>query len=168
MTAVRMASRAGAWAEMVVLFLALYAGIPWAGQQIDRLLGVPPWPFPLVWFGLSLCLLGLSGLAWCFALFGRIGGGTPNPRRPPQALITVGPYAWTRNPIAMSHAAALIGLSVFLGTVSAVVLVILLSIPVHMAMLHEERTLELRFGDAYREYRAQVPRWFPRPPRSHN
>ena len=163
-----MASRAGAWAQMVVLFLALYAGIPWAGLEMDRLFEVPPWPFPLPWFGLGLGFVGLAGLAWCFALFARIGRGTPNPARPPQVLITVGPYAWTRNPIALSHAAALIGLSVFLGSVSAVVIVVLLSIPVHVAMLHEERTLEARFGEAYRAYRAQVPRWFPRPPRGHS
>jgi protein-S-isoprenylcysteine O-methyltransferase Ste14 len=162
-----MASRAGAWASMLGLFALLYVGIPWAGLQMDPLLRMPPWPFPIPWFGLALFLLGLAGLAWCFVLFIRVGGGTPNPARPPAALVTVGPYAWTRNPIALSHAVALTGLSLLLGTVSAVLIVIVLAVPVHVAMLHEERTLEARFGDAYRAYRAAVPRWIPRPPRRH-
>lgn len=163
-----MPSGVRAWAEMVALFFLLYVGVPWAGLQIDRALSVPRWPSPFPWLGLGLFLVGLAGLGWCFVLFARIGRGTPNPLRPPETLVTVGPYAWTRNPIALSHAAALIGLSVFLGSVSAVAIVILLSIPVHAAMLREERTLEFRFGAAYRAYRERVPRWLPRPPRGHS
>jgi len=86
----------------------------------------------------------------------------PNPIAPPETLVTVGPYAWTRNPIALSHAMALIGLSLVVGSISAVTLVIILSIPVHFAMLHEEQTLQGRFGEAYRAYAASVPRWIPR------
>jgi protein-S-isoprenylcysteine O-methyltransferase Ste14 len=82
---------------------------------------------------------------------------------PPTALVTAGPYAWTRNPIALSHAGALIGLSLFLGSISAVAIVVILAVPVHVAMVHEEKTLEARFGDAYRAYKASVPRWIPRP-----
>src|SRR5207302_11218819 len=61
---------------------------------------------------------------WCFALFVQVGRGTPNPTMPPTALVTVGPYRWTRNPIALSHAAALFGLSLLLGSVSAVAIVV--------------------------------------------
>lgn len=162
-----MPSRAGAWAAMLGLFTLLYAGIPWAGLQIDRILGVPAWPFPFPWFGFVLFPLGLAGLAWCFLLFLRVGRGTPNPARPPEALVTVGPYAWTRNPIALSHAVALVGLSFVVGSVSATLIVIILGFPVHVAMLREERTLEARFGDAHRAYRAAVPRWIPRWPGRH-
>lgn len=151
---------------MALLFLALYAGIAWIGLQIDRLLGIPRWPAPITWFGAVLFVLGVSFLTWCFALFVRVGRGTPNPTAPPQSLVTGGPFAWTRNPIALSHAAALLGLSLFLGSVSSAAIVIALGLPIHFAMLHEERTLESRFGDAYRAYRAAVPRWIPRRPQS--
>ena len=30
-------------------------------------------------------------------------------------------------------------------------------------VLHEERSLEARFGASYEEYRRRVPRWLPRP-----
>src|SRR6266540_6082014 len=161
------ASRIVAWSEMAVLFALLYIGVPLTGLQVDRWLGIPAWPSPLPWLGLALFAIGVAGLGWCFALFARVGRGTPNPTAPPEVLVTVGPYAWTRNPIAMSHAAALIGLSVFLGSVSAVAIIVVLAVPVHLAMLREERTLEARFGDAYRVYAARVPRWLPRLPRRH-
>jgi len=152
-----------AWSEMFVLFVLLYVGIPWTGSTIDGFLRIPPWPSPIRWIGAVLLVVGLVGLAWCFALFVRVGRGTPNPTLPPKALVTVGPYRWTRNPIALSHAAALFGLSLVLGSVSAAAIVVILAIPVHIAMVREERTLESRFGDAYRAYKASVPRWFPRP-----
>ena len=161
-----MKRRALAWAEMILLFALLYAGIPWAGLQLDRFFGIPPWPAPIPWLGFGLFVFGVAGLVWCFVLFARVGRGTPNPTMPPQALVTVGPYAWTRNPIVLFHAAALFGLSLFLGSVSAAAIVVLLSGLVHVAMLHEERTLEARFGDAYRAYKASVPRWIPRRPKN--
>src|SRR5439155_16034735 len=108
-----------AWSEMLVLFVLLYAGIPWAGLTIDGFLRIPAWPSPVRWIGLILLVVGLAGLAWCFALFVRFGRWTPNPSMPPTALVMVGPYRWTRNPIALSHAAALFGLSLLLGSVSA-------------------------------------------------
>ena len=151
-----------AWSEMFMLFVLLYVGIPWAGLTIDGFLKLPSWPPPLRWIGLVLLVVGLAGLAWCFALFVRVGRGTPNPSMPPTALVTVGPYRWTRNPIALSHAAALFGLSLLLGSVSAAAIVVILAIPVHVAMVHEEKTLETWFGDAYRGYSASVPRWIPR------
>jgi protein-S-isoprenylcysteine O-methyltransferase Ste14 len=154
-----------AWAEVVIAFFLLYAGIPWLGFQLDRILALPPMPAVISWIGLPLLVIGALGLGWCFQLLVLRGRGTPNPRMPPQALVTEGPYAWTRNPIVLSHAAALFGLCLFLGTWSGAVLVLLLSIPVHFALRQEEKSLELRFGEAYVAYRASVPRWIPRRPR---
>src|SRR5207247_10757652 len=81
-----------AWSEMLVLFVLLYIGIPWAGLTIDGFLRIPAWPSPVRWVGLILLVVGLAGLVWCFALFVRVGRGTPNPSMPPTALVTVGPY----------------------------------------------------------------------------
>lgn len=160
-----MKRRALAWGEIAFAFFLLYAGVPWVGLQLDRLFRIPPLPEPIRWIGLPFLIVGAAGLAWCFSLFVRRGRGTPNPMMPPQLLVVEGPFAWTRNPIALSHAAALFGLCLVLGSLSAVILIVVLSIPVHFAMLQEERTLEVRFGDAYRAYKAAVPRWIPRRPR---
>src|SRR5206468_10586189 len=95
-----------AWSEMFVLFVLLYIGIPWAGLTIDGLLRIPPWPSPVRWIGPILLVVGLAGLAWCFALFVLVGRGTPIPSLPLTALVTVGHYLWPSTLIALSHVLA--------------------------------------------------------------
>lgn len=157
-----MTSRAAAWIESAGLFTALYGGVPAAGLVLDVWLGWPPVAAPWRWLGSLPLALGAVGIAWCFALFVRLGRGTPNPLVPPQALVTSGPFARTRNPIILSHALAALGEALVVASPAAVALVLLLGIPVQFVVRHEERTLEARYGDAYRRYRDAVPRWFPR------
>lgn len=160
-----MTSRAAAWLESVVLFLALYAGVPWVGLALDARLHWPPIPDLGRVVGIAPLALGAGGIAWCFLLFVRTGGGTPNPLVPPRRLVTQGPFAWTRNPIILSHALASLGVALLVASPAAVVLVLLLGVPVQFIVRIEERTLERRYGDAYRRYRDAVPRWIPRRPR---
>lgn len=160
-----MASRAAAWAESIALFLALYVGLPAVGLGLDHVLGWPALPEALRWLGLAPLAIGAAGIAWCFSLFVRVGAGTPNPWVPPTRLVTTGPFAWTRNPIILSHALASLGLACVVESPAAVVLVLLLGVAVQFIVRREERTLEARYGDAYRRYRDTVPRWIPRRPR---
>lgn len=160
-----MASRRVAWLEAAALFAALYAGLPLLGIVLDRALGWPTFPTAVRLLGVPLILAGAVGLAWSFLAFVRVGHGTPNPSAPPQTLVTTGPFAWTRNPIAESHVVAALGVVLVSGSPAALLVLLLLApIPVVLAA-HEERVLEARFGGAYRDYRAKVPRWIPRPPR---
>ena len=160
-----MASRVRAWAESVGLFLALYFGLPLAGLGLDRLLNLGPLPQAARWLGLVPLVVGAFGIVWCFTLFVRVGQGTPNPWEPPRTLVTTGPFAWTRNPIILSHALATLGLALAVGSPSAIAIVLALGIVVQFIVRHEEGTLERRYGDAYRRYRENVPRWIPRRPR---
>ncbi len=160
-----MTSRPRAWLESVVLFLALYLGLPAAGLGLDRLLGWPPLPEPLRFAGAAALVLGAGGIVWCFLLFARVGEGTPNRWDPPRTLVTTGPFAWTRNPIILSHALATLGVALVIASPAMVVLVLVLGGAVQFVVRHEERTLEARYGDAYRRYRDTVPRWVPRRPR---
>ncbi len=152
-----------AWAEISLVFLALYLGVPLAGLSLDRGLGLPTLAAFVRFAGFAFLVVGLGGLAWCFFLFAG-ARGTPNPRLPPSRLVTSGPYAWTRNPIAGSHFLAVLGVALAIGSPGAVLVVFLLGIPANLLIRHEERTLELRFGAEYRAYRESVPRWIPRRP----
>jgi protein-S-isoprenylcysteine O-methyltransferase Ste14 len=147
---------------MLGLFAALYVGLPLLGTGIDRVFRLPAIPEPVRVAGVAPLIVGGLGLAWCFALFVRIGKGTPNPARPPNVLVTNGPYAWTRNPIVLSHALAVLGLGLILGSPGTIVLLLVLAVPVSGVVPTEEQTLETRYGDAYRRYRDAVPRWIPR------
>src|SRR3989449_3560145 len=156
--------RIAAWSGTAILFAALYAGVPLAGLAIDRAVGLSLLPVAVRLVGSPLLFVGVAGLLWCFALFAR-ARGTPNPVMPPEQLVTAGPYAWTRNPIAGSHFLAVLGVALIVGSPAAVAITFLLGIPADLVcrLLLEKK--KSRFGDAYRTYRAPVPRWIPRIPK---
>lgn len=78
----------------------------------------------------------------------------------PRALVTGGPYARTRNPMYLAGIVILIGLAVLLGSWVAFVVPPIYGVLAHALLLPpEERTMEDRFGDAYRAYRSAVPTW---------
>ena len=153
-----------AWSGSAILFAALYGGVPLAGLAIDRAVGLSPLPLAVRLVGPALLFAGAAGLIWCFALFAK-AGGTPNPVMPTEQLVTAGPYAWTRNPIAGSHFLAVLGVALIVGSPAAVAITFLLGIPADLVVRLEEQGLASRFGDAYRTYRASVPRWIPRIPK---
>src|SRR2546430_15806724 len=94
--------RVVAWAEVSIVFLALYLGVPLAGLTIDRGLGLPTIPVAVRFAGLPFLLVGLAGLAWCFSLFSG-GRGAPHPRPPPGRPLPPGAHARRRNPIPGAH-----------------------------------------------------------------
>jgi len=103
--------------------------------------------------------LGLS----CAALFVVRGEGTPAPFDPPRQFVAVGPYRCVRNPMYVGGLTVLAGLGLYLGSVAALLLTACVAALVHgFVVLVEERGLESRFGESYRQYRASVGRWLPR------
>jgi protein-S-isoprenylcysteine O-methyltransferase Ste14 len=79
----------------------------------------------------------------------------------PQRLVTVGPYARSRNP--MYAGWTLLHVGAGLATNSAWVLATwpAAALLVHRGVLGEERTLAGRFGAEYARYRSEVPRYLP-------
>ncbi len=117
----------------------------------------------LVTVGCFLLLCGLGLAVWTMRLFHSIGHGTAAPWDPPRNLVVAGPYRYVRNPMltsvfCMQAAEALL--------LNSWVLFIFLLVFVVANMLYfplvEEKKLEKRFGDAYQQYRRNVPRWIPR------
>ncbi len=125
------------------------------------------WPFPLsllpLVFGLVLIAFGLVFLVKTVALFVRIGQGTLAPWDATRRLVVVGPYRYVRNPMITGVFAILLGEAALLGSRPVLVWfgVFVLVNMVYMP-LSEEPGLEKRFGEDYRVYKADVPRWLPR------
>jgi protein-S-isoprenylcysteine O-methyltransferase Ste14 len=102
---------------------------------------------------------GLALAAWAMSTF--ILAGTPIfPNRPATALVTHGPYRFSRNPMYTSLTLLYIGLALATVTWWALPLLPLVLYVLHRAVIaREERYLTQAFGDAYLEYTRRVRRW---------
>jgi protein-S-isoprenylcysteine O-methyltransferase Ste14 len=113
--------------------------------------------------GCVLLLCGMSLAAWAMWLFHSIGLGTAAPWDPPQRLVVAGPYRHVRNPMLSSVFIIQAAQALLLNSWAIFILLIVFVIANMLYFpLVEEKRLEKRFGEAYREYRRNVPRWIPR------
>jgi protein-S-isoprenylcysteine O-methyltransferase Ste14 len=113
--------------------------------------------------GLILILAGLPGLVDSFARFALQGLGTPAPIAPTRNLVVTGLYRYVRNPMYMAVVSVILGQGVLLGERRLLVYGTLFWLVCHVFVVtYEEPTLERTFGDSYRDFRANVPRWIPR------
>ena len=147
----------GAAVRPPLLYLAALA----AGLVIDHALALPV-AMGEIWLrlgGVALLLAGAALMAWAIACFRRAGTNVPTVL-PATALVTTGPYRFSRNPIYLGMTAIYIGLALAFASPWAI-----LPLPAVLAVMEfgvirrEECYLEEKFGDAYRAYRLGVRRW---------
>lgn len=85
---------------------------------------------------------------------------SPKPWRPTTAVVTTGPYRFTRNPIYVSFSLVYIGVALWGNTLWPFLLLPLVFLVMQLGVIaREEVYLERIFGDEYREYRRRVQRW---------
>lgn len=90
----------------------------------------------------------------------RRAGTNINPELPATALVTQGPFQFTRNPLYLSLALIYTGIAALINTLWAFFLLpVLLFIMQRGVIEREERYLEGKFGESYTQYKARVRRW---------
>jgi protein-S-isoprenylcysteine O-methyltransferase Ste14 len=101
--------------------------------------------------------LALDGAA---TLFFRRAGTSMIPIRPSTALVTTGPYRFTRNPMYLGMAFLYMGLAFALGFIwpLAVLPVVIVAVD-RLVIAVEEAYLLRRFGGEYSEYMKRARRW---------
>lgn len=108
--------------------------------------------------GLGIGVAGLLLLLWSARTLMR-HNTTVLPDQPATHLVTTGPYAWRRNPIYLADSLILFGVAELTKNIWFVAAAILFGVLVTwLAILPEERHLEARFGDAWRDYAARTRR----------
>ncbi|MEQ1755318.1 MAG: isoprenylcysteine carboxylmethyltransferase family protein [Micropepsaceae bacterium] len=136
--------------------------LPWAisrGEMQPALFG-QDW---LRIVGGVLVFLGLVPLLNSFLRFALEGLGTPAPIAPPQHLVVTGFYRHVRNPMYVGVVAIVLGEALLLGAVALLWYAAVVWLGFHLFVLgYEEPTLDHSFGDEYKTYRENVPRWLPR------
>lgn len=78
----------------------------------------------------------------------------------PKALLTQGPYRFSRNPLYLALAVIYSGIALWAERLGPLLLLPLaVWLIARFVIAHEERFLEEHFGDEYRQYRRRVRRW---------
>ena len=149
-----------------VFFLGILpATLVYFSPLLDRRLELPSIAFGVIniVLGCGFVVAGFSLGWWAVYVQFTVGRGTPIPVMATQQLIIQKPYSYCRNPMALGAIVAYLGIAILIGSVSAVVAVLALAVLllVYIKFL-EEKEMELRFGEAYREYRKQIPFIIPR------
>jgi protein-S-isoprenylcysteine O-methyltransferase Ste14 len=113
--------------------------------------------------GLVAGLAGLTLMWRTILLLARLGKGTLAPWDPTTKLVVAGPYRYVRNPMIAGVALVLGGEAAVFGSLSLLVWAgLFCAVNAVWFPFVEEPGLVQRFGDDYREYTRNVPRWLPR------
>ena len=128
---------------------------------IDRLvpLGDPDLPWALRALGGLVTALAVVLAFAARGRFERAGTGVV-PFSPATALVTDGPFRFSRNPMYLAMVAALAGIALALGSVAVWLVPILFWLWLRQSfVLPEEAFMAAHFGQAYADYCRRVRRW---------
>jgi protein-S-isoprenylcysteine O-methyltransferase Ste14 len=144
------------------LALLVWEVLPWA---ISLLTPRYRWVAgrPSIWnvLGLIPVLVGTAGLLWGVALHSAQSPRGIQMELDKSYLLMRGMYAYSRHPMYLSELILMSGWVIFYGSVTVLIAAVVWFLFFNFyAMPNEERILEVRFGEAYREYKNKVRRWF--------
>ena len=135
-------------------YLVFCGAIAWA-------LGWPKLPgLPLAPAGIALALLSAILAIWAGFLFHRAGTEVNPVSTTNRALVTAGPYRWTRNPMYLSLVLLALGIAVWLGAwplFLAPIATFATANWVHIPF--EEAKMRRQFAGAFDDYTRRVRRW---------
>ncbi len=137
---------------LAFLFVLIAFGLHWlyplsATAKITRWVGIT-----IVLAGLSLAFLAVRQL---FAV-----GTTIEPQGSVTALVTDGPYRYSRNPIYLGYILILIGLPLSLGTYWGLLISPALVAALNVFVIRQEEDyLGAKFGSRYANFKLRVRHW---------
>ena len=145
-------------AQLATIALGLLLTWPWHEEAL--------YSTPYAWFATVPFVVAAA------AIFRRVKGHLSNqqlvgrnelaPERFEQRLVTTGPFARVRHPVYAAHFLMLLGWTVGSGLLVCYAMVGFSLAAGTIMITLEERELERRFGEPYREYKRRVPAFLPR------
>jgi protein-S-isoprenylcysteine O-methyltransferase Ste14 len=157
MTAVPRLSRMP-WPPVIFLAAAL------AGLQLGQLLPTPWWPddWRVLVAGLAMIALGLGVDFWAMGCMMRARANIL-PNRAATALVTHGPFRWSRNPIYLGNTIMVSGFALAFANPWFIPCALAAAFAVgRLAIRREEAHLAAMFGAEWDTYAARTRRWFGR------
>jgi len=129
------------------------------GAAFDRFIPVHLFPAGLTgWLGGSLVLIALTISVLSFREFIKARTSI-RPDRSASALVTTGPFRYSRNPMYLALTMLQLGVGIWMNSVWVVVLLMPVIALIRWCVIEpEERYLIGRFGQVYLDYQAKVRR----------
>lgn len=150
-------------AESIVFMIVAPLSLVMIASALDQRLQLPGFTNQPVnlFIGLLFAVPGWFFAMWFVQAQFKLGEGIPVFAT--QKLIVQGPYVHCRNPMTLGAVLFYIGISIWLGSLSAVGLTMLFAIlsVVYLKKIEEKR-LEEYFGSEYLEYKQRTPFIIPR------
>jgi protein-S-isoprenylcysteine O-methyltransferase Ste14 len=133
--------------------------------RLDALVGLEPLPWRplLIAAGVIIAAPGVYLLVVSNRLLRALGSGA-NAFRLTKQVVARDVYRSTRNPMSLGYYLSALALSLLIGSTVLTLYVLVGLIPAHLFFLKffEERELELRLGEPYRQYKQDVPFLIPK------
>ena len=138
----------------------IYLGFIVVGLALEYI-----WPAPLLaqdlqyWVGAVLIAVAFLIFVPAMMLFFKAKTNI-DPHKPTTAIISKGPFRWTRNPLYLALAVLQLGIAAAVDGIWIALMIVPAVIVIHYGVIaREERYLERKFGDEYLSYKAAVRRW---------
>ena len=144
----------------LIFVLAIPLFLIFVCTAIDRYFGFPSFYYnlPSVIAGIVLVIIGFIFAMWSIYAQFTIGRGTPIPMMPTQKLVISRPFNYCRNPMTFGTILLYLGIAIWIGSLFAVVIMVLLDILLIVYIkLVEEKELYERYGEEYLEYKRTTP-----------
>jgi len=115
----------------------------------------------IIWtLGIGVIIAGFLIRLWATK---HIGRRIPWMKKKGKILVKEGPYAIVRNPLYIGNILVVIGLAILSELAWAIPFVFVYFFTLyHLVAVYEEKKLLDRWGDEYRVYMNEVPRWIPK------
>lgn len=152
------------FAQIVIVWSLILAVFPYLITIVEDKIGIPRLEFagqrPIA----AVLFVALSSIGvYAAVVMSRIGKGTPLPLDHASDLVVLGPYAYVRNPMAVSGIGQGLAVALFLGSPLVAVYALMGSAIWQLVFRPlEEDDMAERFSDGYLNYRDAVKCWVPR------
>lgn len=150
-----MSNHAGVWIPPPLLYVLPLL----LARLLQTAIPLPFLPPGIAWVAAVLCLIaGIVLCIWSILLFRRSKTSLV-PVKPAANLVLRGPYKLSRNPMYLGLLCLYLAAACWLTSIWVFLLVPpVIGLVQSMVIAKEERYLEQRFGDTYRQYKAHVRR----------
>lgn len=118
-----------------------------------------PAPLPPIWIGVAVFAAGFALAMWAVATI-RAAGSRIEIHKPTTAIVTHGPFAFTRNPVYLGMFTGQAGLAIGFDNLWLLAMLVPFYLIIrHGVVAREEAYLDRKFGAVYLDYKARVRRW---------